>query len=229
MEWLKHTLFINLDYRVDRREHAMEEFATLGIENTVERFPAIRTTAGNVGCTMSHIKCLEIAIKRNYPHIFICEDDIHFTNPQLFQENLTKLYNDQIPWDVLVVGGNNCPPYSKINDYCVRVFNIQTTTGYIVKQCYYETLLANFKEGVKLLLRNPDMKKQYSIDIYWKSLQMTHQWLVLIPLTVTQYEDYSDIEDRQVNYSSMMLDLDKAALIQMMQQQHQRHPTMKML
>ena len=162
---------------------------------------------------MSHIKCLELAKERKYPYVFICEDDIEFTNPALFLENLQKLYDSGLYWDVLVVGGNNAPPFQQINDYCVRVYNIQTTTGYIVKECYYDTLLSNYKEGIQKLLREPENKKQYSIDIYWKSLQSKDIWLVLIPLTVIQYNDYSDIECRVVKYESAMLDLEKKELM----------------
>lgn len=214
MELLKHTLFINLDHRPDRLTHAAAEFNKIGIDGIVERFPGILTTAGNVGCTLSHIKCLEIAIERNYPHIFICEDDITFTNPPLFMENLTKLYQSGIEWDVLVVGGNTVPHFSKINDYCVRTFNVQTTTGYIVKQHYYNTLLQNFREGIQLLLKNPHRKAEFCIDIYWKKLQQQHMWILLMPLTVTQYEDYSDIEKRVVNYHNIMLDFEKKYLQQ---------------
>lgn len=167
-----------------------------------------------MGCTLSHIKCLEIAIERNYPHIFICEDDITFTNPPLFMENLTKFYQSGIEWDVLVVGGNTVPHFSKINDYCVRTFNVQTTTGYIVKQHYYKTLLQNFREGIQLLLKNPHRKAEFCIDIYWKKLQQQHMWVLLMPLTVTQYEDYSDIEKRVVNYHNIMLDFEKKYLQQ---------------
>ena len=33
----------------------------------------------------------------------------------------------------MIVGGNNVPPYHAVTDYCIRILNCQTTTGYIVK------------------------------------------------------------------------------------------------
>jgi hypothetical protein len=39
-------------------------------------------------------------------------------------------------------------------------------------------------------------------------------WILLMPLTVTQYEDYSDIEKRVVNYHNIMLDFEKKYLQQ---------------
>lgn len=152
MELLKNTLFINLDHRKDRLEHVTNELTKLGIHG--ERFNAIKTKVGAIGYTMSHIKCLEIAKERGYEHVFICEDDITFLNVELFKKNIEKFYeNKDIRWDVLLIGGNNLPPYLEIGDYCIRVSNCQTTTGYIVNNHYYDTLIDNFRESVKNLLR----------------------------------------------------------------------------
>jgi GR25 family glycosyltransferase involved in LPS biosynthesis len=158
---------------------------------------------------MSHIKCIELAKQRNYSHVFICADDITFTNPELLKENVAKFENSNIPWDVLIIGGNTLPPFDQIDDFCARTYNCQTTTGYIVNAHYYDTLINNFREGVQLLLQNPSMKKVYSIDMYWKSLQQTDKWYIITPLSVIQYENYSDIENTITNYSLQMLDLDK--------------------
>ena len=215
MELLKNTLYINLGYRTDRKQHCIGEFKKLGIsESGIERFPAIQVKTGSVGCTMSHIKCLEIAKERNWDHVFICEDDIEFTNADLFMTQLVRFSNEKIEWDVLIVGGNTVPPFQQITDFCVRVYNVQTTTGYIVKNGYYDTLISNFKEGLLKLMREPERRKEFAIDIYWKQLQQKDQWLILVPLTVCQYYDFSEIEEKMVDYKDMMLDLEKRALIE---------------
>ena len=213
MDIFEHTLFINLDHRKDRLEHVEKEFEKMGIQG--ERFNAIKTASGAVGCTLSHIKCLEIAKERDYEQVFICEDDITFTNPELFKQNIEKFcMNEDIMWDVLIIGGNNVPPYKQYYDYCARVFNCQTTTGYIVKQDFYDIMIKNFKEGVANLMRDPSNKRMYAIDIYWKKLQMENFWYMITPPTVTQYENYSDIENRNLNYDHLLLDMDKTWLIQ---------------
>jgi len=213
MDIFEHTLFINLDHRKDRLEHVEKEFEKMGIQG--ERFNAIKPSSGAVGCTLSHIKCLEIAKERDYEQVFICEDDITFTNPALFKENIEKFCtNEDIMWDVLIIGGNNVPPYKQYYNYCARVFNCQTTTGYIVKQEFYDTMIKNFKEGVTNLMRDPTNKRTYAIDIYWKKLQMENFWYMITPPTVTQYENYSDIENRNLNYDHLLLDMDKPWLVQ---------------
>uniref|UniRef100_A0A6C0F9W6 Glycosyl transferase family 25 domain-containing protein n=1 Tax=viral metagenome TaxID=1070528 RepID=A0A6C0F9W6_9ZZZZ len=209
MDILQNTFYINLEHRTDRLEHVQNELKKIGING--ERFNAIKTKSGAVGCTLSHIKCLELAKERNYEEVFICEDDITFTNPKLFLENLQKFCdNDDIMWDVLIIGGNNVPPYKQYYDYCARVFNCQTTTGYIVKQDFYDIIIKNFKEGLFNLMKNPENKREYAIDIYWKKLQMENFWYMITPPTVTQYTNYSDIEGRETHYDNLLLDMNKA-------------------
>ena len=38
---------------------------------------------------------------------------------------------------------------------------------------------------------------------------MQDYFYLITPLTVIQYDNYSDIEQKQVNYTNLMLDLDK--------------------
>ena len=138
MELFENTLFINLESRTDRLQHATAEFIKIGI--TAERVNAVKMKNGAVGCTMSHIKCIELAKQRDYDQVFICEDDITFTNCELLKQQLQKFVNNEnIMWDMLIIGGNNVPPYNQVEEYVARVFYCQTTTGYIVKKHYYDT------------------------------------------------------------------------------------------
>ena len=220
MDIFENTFYINLEHRTDRLEHVEKELKKVGIKG--ERFNAIKTKSGAVGCTLSHIKCLELAKERNYEEVFICEDDITFTNPELFLENLQKFCDNQdIMWDVLIIGGNNVPPYKQYYDYCARVFNCQTTTGYIVKQDFYDIMIKNFKEGLLNLMKNPVNKRDFAIDIYWKKLQMENFWYMITPPTVTQYENFSDIEEKNTNYDHLLLDMDKPWLLTSKQQKLQ--------
>jgi len=208
MELFVTTLYINLEHRKDRLAHVNIELQKMGIIG--QRFNAVKTKIGAIGCTMSHIKCLELAKERGYEQVFICEDDIKFLNCDVLKDSLQRFYDDKsIEWDVLLIGGNNVPPYQKIGDYCIRVSNCQTTTGYIVKKHYYDTLIDNFRESVQNLLKYPQNAKMYALDIYWKQLQRKDNWYMLIPFTVTQIESYSDIEERNVDYTHLMLDMDK--------------------
>ena len=206
---LENTLYINLSNRPDRNSHVLSELQKIGILNPT-RMDATKANDGAIGCTLSHIKCLEFAKTNNWSCVFICEDDITFTNPKLLVENLEKInQNPEIQWDVLLIGGNNCPPYEKVAEYCIRTRNVQTCLGYVVKQHYYDKLIHNFRQGLQLLLRNPANRREYAVDMYWKRLQHHDGWYMVIPATVVQYSNYSNIENKIVNYDHLMLDIEK--------------------
>ncbi len=199
---MDNIVYINLKYRIDRKNHAEKQFLKLGV-NAI-RVDAINKMDGAVGCTMSHIKCIEMAKQNNWSTVCICEDDILFTNPDLFKSQLKRFLQSDIKWDVLLLGANLAPPVDK-HEFYLKVYNAQTTTGYIVSQHYYDTLLKNFKEGLEFLTKGIN-KKSYAIDMYWKQLQIQDNWFILHPLSVVQESTYSDIEGTFVNYSKYMLD-----------------------
>jgi len=206
---INNILYINLEKRKDRKEHIEGQLNKLGF-TTYERFNAIILKHGNLGCSMSHIKCLEIAKERNYSHILICEDDTTFLNITLIKNQLNKFLEKGHKWDVVLFAGNNLPPYKRIDDSCVQISRCQTTTCYMVNNHYFDTLIENMKEGFLGLLRDPENHVKYAVDKYWFSLQTKDKWYLITPLSVVQLDDYSDIEEKQTNYISMMLDLDKA-------------------
>jgi len=46
----------------------------------------------------------------------------------------------------------------------------------------------------------------YEIDVFWDTLQQKDNWFIIMPRTVTQLSDYSDILKKDVNYDHLMLD-----------------------
>ena len=179
-----------------------------------ERFNAVKHVVhGAIGCSMSHMRCIQIAKERKWDHVLVCEDDVQFTNVPLFLTQMSRFLATVPEWDVVLLAGNNIPPFRVVNDACIQVSNCQTTTAYIVKAHYYDTLIANYRAGIHLLMRNPTQKLDYAIDRYWFELQRRDRWFLITPLSVVQREDYSDIEQRITNYGHLMLDLDKQKLI----------------
>ena len=228
MDLLQNTLYINLEHREDRKFHVIAQLRSIG-SLAPERFPAIQTKDGAVGCSLSHIKCLELAKARGWEYVCIIEDDFKCVNPMRFRHSLADFQehaeNDGIQWDVLLLGGNNCPPYftpisiaegkeGKEVQYCVEVSYCISTVAYVVRSSFYDTLIQNYREGVAKLMRDPTNKREYAIDMYRKSLQISGRWFLLVPLTVTQLACYSDIEKREMSYDHLMLDMEKKWLFQ---------------
>jgi glycosyl transferase, family 25 len=206
-----HVLYINLESRPDRRTQVENEFKKIGV-NEPERFKAVKLENGALGCSMSHLKCVELAKSRNYEYVLICEDDIEFLDPSLFLTQLKTFLDSPTikdTWDVVLIAGNSMLPYAPVNEACIQIFNCQTTTGYIVKRLYYDTLIQNYKEGIQKLMKDPYCG-DYKIDKHWFKLQRRDKWYLIIPLSIIQRENYSDIEKKVTNFRSYMLNYNKA-------------------
>lgn len=201
-------IYINLLERVDRKIHVEQELSKIGIKDA-SRFNAIKLKNGALGCSMSHMKCIEYAKKNEFDYIFVCEDDVEFLDPDIFLKQLTRFLKIHQTWDVVLIAGNNMLPYLPVDDTCIKILNCQTTTGYIVQKHYYDQLIANYKEGIEKLMKNPE-NNDYKIDKYWFSMQRKDNWYLVIPLTVVQREDYSDIEKKTTNFKNYMLNYNKA-------------------
>jgi len=205
---IKHAYYINLDYRTDRKEYVEKQLHNIGINAT--RFEAIKMQNGAIGCSMSHLKLLQEAVKNNLDHILIVEDDITFLDPELFKTQINKFFElHKNNWDVILLGGNNMPPYKNIDETCIQVSRCQTTTGYLVNGHYIKILMKNVKMGLTNLLNRPAEHSKFAIDKFWFVLQESSKWYLITPPTVVQREDYSDIEKRVINYQEHMQDLDK--------------------
>ena len=205
--------YINLNSRIDRKLHVERQLDLLGIRDNVKRFNAIHNVNGRIGCSLSHLKCIQMAKEQNMECVLILEDDVLFLLPDEFVQNVNNfLSNPKNKWDVLLLAGNNLPPFTTNDEVSIRVTHCQTTTGYIVRQHYYDTLISNIKEGVAKLMKNPEHHYYFAIDKYWIHLQKQHRWMLLIPLIVVQRPDYSDIEKRHTDYQCLMRSVDKSDL-----------------
>jgi len=211
---IQHVLYINLDKRDDRNRHILNQLALVGLDKKAQRVKAVELENGALGCSMSHLKCIEMAKKNGWPHVLVCEDDVSFLYPNVLKlqfdgcmEELAKQGPNS--WDVILLAGNNMMPYKPVNDTCIQVTHCLTTTCYLVRSEYYDTLIQNYKEGINLFMKNPENKKEYAIDKYWLSLQENDKWFLITPLTVVQREDYSDIEKKNTNFKDYFLNYKK--------------------
>ena len=93
---------INLDKRPDRWSDIQVEFKDWNIE----RLSATEFNPGWKGTTLSHIRCMELAKKRNYDWVVILEDDCVLTEDasNRFKNLLPVLWNRRSEWDVFMGG-----------------------------------------------------------------------------------------------------------------------------
>jgi glycosyl transferase family 25 len=199
IDLLRYTRYINLDKRLDRKEHIEQQIKNMQIA-TAQRFSAIQHAKGLVGCVRSHIAILEEALAHPDAPEYVCvlEDDAVFLNPGETIAKLQRVHQNHSDWDVILLGGNNFPPYKTVDADCVQVTNCQTTHAYVVKRRFIPELLENFRTGLQGLLRTS--QDRFALDQHWKHLQKKHKFLLLQPMRVDQLEGHSDISQQNVRY-----------------------------
>ena len=195
--------YINLDKREDRKKEFLEEMKKIGINsNKIVRIPAIYIPEkGDLGCSKSHIKTLELFIKSPHKNCIIFEDDFEFTlNKEEMNNIINKFFQRNIDYDILMLSSNDIvTPEDTEYNFLKKIINSQTTSGYILNKNFAKEILQNFKEGSILLENNHD-NKEYVLDQHWKSLQQNTDWYVFNPKLGKQRESYSDIEKKMVDY-----------------------------
>ena len=180
---------INLESRQDRKEYMLEEIKKLNL-NSVKFFPAVIHEIPIVGCTISHIECIRLAKERNLEYVLILEDDVEFIS------NVTDVLNNswkslqELDWNILYLGGLIRDSGSYVNKNLISVLKVNTTHTYIVHNRFYDTIL-NLDENIP-------------IDYSYRALSYKHKMYMTAPITAYQKEDYSDIQNRVVNYKGEM-------------------------
>ena len=202
--------YINLDSREDRKEHIEKMKNEISFFKNIERMPAIYKTQNNIGCSLSHIKCLTELLKKNDDHYLIMEDDFFILHKQNFIEftyyfNLIK--NDE-DWDMIVLTPRGETQKKNYKGNFHKIIDNQTATGYIIKHKFINTLLENIKDGCVNLMKGyyGPTPNPYVNDQCWKKLQYNNVWLYFYKIFAGQLPGYSDIEKRIVNYNYRFID-----------------------
>tara|TARA_Y100000389_G_scaffold204751_1_gene259377 strand:- start:718 stop:2460 length:1743 start_codon:yes stop_codon:yes gene_type:complete len=215
----KHSYYINLKDRADRRLHIEKELQKMLIKNPT-RIDAEKHSLGIVGCLMSHIKALETFLEstatHDAPFVVVFEDDVVFKTPDVTLKCLRHVADDA-DWDVMLIGGMNYGAYDKYKNLpAVRVQECMSCVAYIVRRSFVSTLLTFWKhflteteERIAVATNMSDKlcMKHISLDRAWFKLQEQHIFILLVPLGVTQLTDFSDNWERRINWDEKMLKL----------------------
>ena len=74
-----------MNNRPDRKNQIESELYSMEINHSaIRRFSAIELKDGALGCSLSHLKCIQQAKIENLPHIMVVEDDLKITNINKF-------------------------------------------------------------------------------------------------------------------------------------------------
>lgn len=198
-----NALYINLDERPDKRAITEAEFAKHGL--TVERVSGIKGNpnglqtvgkAGDVGCTLSHVKCIQLAKERGWDKVLIFEDDV------ALRDNYGELfcnYVRQVPddWDMVYLGGNHWgrdlsmrynPMLYRISDNIARTKHTLTTHAYIIRDSMYDAVIEHLGKASK------------QVDVMYADLQDLYMVYTFRPSLAWQRPNRSDINGKDCDY-----------------------------
>ena len=181
--------YINLKKRTDRRAACEKLLYKIGFEN-IERFEAVETKNGLIGCALSHIKCIQMAKDRGYDKVLIFEDDIVCDDTMECRYLCTKFIN-VLEYDVLMLGcWYRDETWYTEEEHTLKIKKALTTHAYVIKNDYYDMMIDNMKEGIKqlLLTRQP----RYHIDEHLGVLQKKHNWISFKKILFSQEDGFSD-------------------------------------
>lgn len=201
MEYIDHIYYINLDHRVDRKEHFENEMKSFDID--LQRYTRISGIYvphfGMLGCSLSHKKTIERFLKSPYKNCIIFEDDFQWlVDKEYVNFLLTPIFEENIQFDCILLSGNIIKSVTTEYPFLRKVIDAQTTAGYILTRKFASLLLQNFTESIQELINKKN--HEYCIDVYWKKLQPISNWFVINPKVGIQRESYSDIEYKITKY-----------------------------
>lgn len=198
--FLGNIFVINLKRRPDRLEHFNREMADIGV-TCVERFDAIDPGPdwGNHGCTASHRAVLDIIVQRGLRRAFIFEDDA-----TLRRQFVTSFHDELEPilretpddYDMLYLGGHfGSMPRGWFSKHLILMGQMKTTSSYGVT-------LKSARELRDLI----PVGTGDSIDNLYSHYNETKRCFISEPRFFVQYNNYSDLQKRQMNNTPCMED-----------------------
>ena len=184
-------LYINLDKRKDRRDNILKEFSNW--YTIPERVPAVEYNPGWKGCSASHIKCIKIAIERDYPWVLIIEDDCVLTSDALkqFTSLLPLLWEKRHDWDLFYGGPSYVWNVKKLYDNpSIYQVNAYSTHFCLINKSSYKKIIDNYPKNIK--------NYNQAIDVYYST---NFRIWTTKPYFVKQIQsDLSDIQNGKIDY-----------------------------
>jgi GR25 family glycosyltransferase involved in LPS biosynthesis len=198
--------YINLDNRTDRNLFIQNQLTKI-FSNVVrisaedgKKITNNYNISSMVGCVLSHIKTLKLALENTEDNVFVFEDDFEIEGD--IEENKKRILN-LLNLDFNIILLSYHIPMVKINNIrngIADVSNGQTTSGYLIKKSFIPVLIDNLENSLKNLILTGDLSS-FSLDQYWKLLQnQDNKFYCSIPRIGKQRDDFSDISKMNVSY-----------------------------
>jgi GR25 family glycosyltransferase involved in LPS biosynthesis len=195
--------YINLEKREDRKQEFLDNFNEVDEDRIVRVKAHYYPENGAVGCLMSHINALNVALTDGLgENILICEDDFTIKDMDYCNKMLDFLFDEIPDWDVVMLGQNTIDSEetgieTSDGKKIVRIRNSQTTSGYLIKARYIPRLLEIYERDMKQFVQTGEWGNYYT-DQSWKVLQAKDRWYSFQPTVGVQRPSYSDIQNGSI-------------------------------
>jgi hypothetical protein len=176
-------IYLNLESRTDRKRRAEKNFKEVGL--TVERFPAVVHESPH----HSFIQSQKAILQSITENTIVFEDDVQFMNMAKWDKVIESIPED---FDLAYLGGNPQRELTnKVNEYWWRALDIWTTHAVIYSKKGAEKILTMFEDD-----------EMYDNWLGRLGLYQLNGYICK-PFLCTQYPSYSDIWERNVDYTSI--------------------------
>lgn len=195
-----HIFCLTLDRRPDRRLQAEQEFEKHGILNVefisgvdgkeltipdVLSTDGLKVSPGDLGCTLSHLKIIQLAKERKYKSVLIFEDDV-----ELKTEFINAgTYITYIPpdWQMIYLGGDDIIVNHLVNNFFRRTFGVNTTHAYAIKSDSYDLAI-------------DALSKHEKVDLTLRTIHDKIPTYICSPKLASQRDGFSDILEKETKY-----------------------------
>ena len=207
--------YLNLDSREDRKNRIEDHFNKFKI--TVERIPGTIITPeqvndynkgmvldeynlglapARIGCAVTQLKAIQAAKDAGAKNVLIFEDDafIFEEHIEALKEALKEL--EYLPkWDMLFLGANVLSPIHQIAPHVGKMTGAYCAHAYVVNAHFFD----------KMLEYKYEQFKAYDEYIFNEMRNPNYNIYAVLPIIATQYESYSNIEGKDVNYRDVLV------------------------
>lgn len=198
--------YINLDKDIDRKIHIEQQLNTVFSNDQIVRIKGVTHSKPYIGCSISHINCLQNFIKTNKEYCIIFEDDFEFEiEPEEVKNAISQAIDNKTNLFLLSYHSLVIHLYLETkNNYLCRFTNGQMACAYMVSKKFAPLLLKNFEES-KELLDTTNQYNIYALDQYWKKTHIEDGVYACVPRLGKQKSFFSNIEYKNVDYQGSFM------------------------
>jgi len=120
---------------------------------------------GDIACTLSHLKVVNMAKAANLKNYFVFEDDV------VLCDDFNKRFNQEIlemptDWDMIYFGGNHEEPFTPITDHIAKISKTFTTHAIGIKETVYDALINIWGQYEKVDISISSLHKQFNCYLF---------------------------------------------------------------